>query len=77
MYGELGYLNLIRQIIKSGRKQVGRNGTTYMSIGETLRFSLENNKQTVFSLEKIYIEYTPLPILVLRSCLTLAVFVFF
>ena len=43
MYGELGYLNLIRQIIKSGRKQVGRNGTTYMSIGETLRFSLEHD----------------------------------
>ena len=53
MYGELGYLNLIRQIIKSGRKQVGRNGTTYMSIGETLRFSLENNKIPLMTTKKL------------------------
>ena len=53
MYGELGYLNLIRQIIKSGRKQVGRNGTTYMSIGETLRFSLENDKIPLMTTKKL------------------------
>ena len=53
MYGELGYLNLIRQIIKSGKKQVGRNGTTYMSIGETLRFSLENNKIPLMTTKKL------------------------
>ena len=32
MYGELGYLNLVRQIIKSGVKEVGRNGTTYTNV---------------------------------------------
>tara|TARA_B100001027_G_C16266731_1_gene332503 strand:- start:1471 stop:2355 length:885 start_codon:yes stop_codon:yes gene_type:complete len=53
MYGEFGYLNLIRQIIKSGKKQVGRNGTTYMSIGETLRFSLENNKIPLMTTKKL------------------------
>ena len=53
MYGELGYLNLIRQIMKSGRKQVGRNGTTYTSIGETLRFSLEDNKIPLMTTKKL------------------------
>ena len=53
MYGELGYLNLIRQIIKSGRKQIGRNGTTYTSIGETLRFSLEDNKIPLMTTKKL------------------------
>jgi len=53
MYGELGYLNLIRQIIKSGKKQVGRNGTTYTSIGETLRFSLEDNKIPLMTTKKL------------------------
>ena len=53
MYGELGYLNLIRQIIKSGKKQVGRNGTTYTSIGETLRFSLEENKIPLMTTKKL------------------------
>ena len=53
MYGEFGYLNLIRQIIKSGKKQVGRNGTTYMSIGETLRFSLENDKIPLMTTKKL------------------------
>jgi thymidylate synthase len=53
MYGELGYLNLIRQIMKSGRKQSGRNGTTYTSIGETLRFSLEDNKIPLMTTKKL------------------------
>ena len=53
MFGELGYLNLIRQIIKSGKKQVGRNGTTYTSIGETLRFSLEENKIPLMTTKKL------------------------
>ena len=29
MFGELGYLNLVSNIIKNGVKEVGRNGTTY------------------------------------------------
>ena len=53
MYGEFGYLNLIRQIIKSGKKQVGRNGPTYMSLGETLRFSLDNNKIPLMTTKKL------------------------
>jgi len=53
MYGELGYLNLIRQIIKSGKKQVGRNGTTFTSIGESLRFSLEDNKIPLMTTKKL------------------------
>ena len=53
MYGELGYLNLIRQIIKGGKRQVGRNGITYTSIGETLRFSLEDNKIPLMTTKKL------------------------
>ena len=44
MIGELGYLNLVRSIIKNGAKEVGRNGTTYTKVGAMLRFSLKNQK---------------------------------
>jgi thymidylate synthase len=53
MYGELGYLNLVRQIIKSGVKEVGRNGTTYTNVGAMLRFSLEDNKIPLITTKKL------------------------
>ncbi len=53
MYGELGYLNLVRQIIKSGVKEVGRNGTTYTNVGAMLRFSLEDNKIPLMTTKKL------------------------
>ena len=53
MYGELGYLNLIRQIMKSGRKQVGRNGTTYTSIGETLNFHWKTIRFPLMTTKKL------------------------
>ena len=53
MYGELGYLNLVRQIIKSGVKEVGRNGTTYTNVGAMLRFSLEDNKIPLITSKKL------------------------
>ena len=53
MYGELGYLNLVRQIIKSGVKEVGRNGTTYTNVGAMLRFSLEENKIPLITTKKL------------------------
>ena len=51
MYGELGYLNLIRQIIR-GRKQVGRNGITYKFIGE-IEIFFENNKIPLMTTKKL------------------------
>ena len=53
MYGELGYLNLVRQIIKNGTKGVGRNGTTYTTVGAMLRFSLEDNKIPLLTTKKL------------------------
>ena len=44
MFGELGYLNLVSNIIKNGVKEVGSNGTTYTKVGAMLRFSLKNKK---------------------------------
>tara|TARA_B100001093_G_C26832289_1_gene1016668 strand:+ start:1814 stop:2695 length:882 start_codon:yes stop_codon:yes gene_type:complete len=53
MIGELGYLNLISNIIRYGNKQVGRNGNTMNHIGSTLRFSLENNKIPILTTKKL------------------------
>ena len=53
MYGELGYLNLVRKIIKSGIKEVGRNGTTYTNVGAMLKFSLKDNKIPLLTTKKL------------------------
>ena len=53
MIGELGYLNLVRNIIKNGAKEVGRNGTTYTEVGAMLRFSLENQKIPLLTTKKL------------------------
>lgn len=53
MFGELGYLNLVRNIIKSGAKEVGRNGTTYTKVGAMLRFSLKNKKIPLLTTKKL------------------------
>ena len=53
MYGELGYLNLVRQIIKTGIKEVGRNGTTYTNVGAMLKFSLKDNKIPLLTTKKL------------------------
>ena len=46
MYGlaEKQYLNLIKRILKKGSIQKTRNGMTQSLIGETMRFSLKDNK---------------------------------
>ena len=41
---EYQYLNLIKRVIRNGSKETGRNGNVYSTIGESMRFSLENNK---------------------------------
>ena len=53
MIGELGYLNLVRSIIKNGAKEVGRNGTTYTKVGAMLRFSLKNQKIPLLTTKKL------------------------
>ena len=37
------YLSLIKNILKEGVREVGRNGATYTKIGAGMRFSLKNN----------------------------------
>ena len=59
MYGELGYLNLVRNIIKHGAKEVGRNGTTYTKVGAMLRFSLKNQKIPLLTNKEISLESMP------------------
>jgi len=41
---EYQYLNLIKRVVNDGSKESGRNGNVYSTIGESMRFSLENNK---------------------------------
>lgn len=53
MFGEKGYLRLVKDIIKNGAKEVGRNGTTYSTIGEMLKFDLKNNKIPLMTTKKL------------------------
>ena len=53
MFGEKGYLRLVKHIIKNGAKEVGRNGTTYSTIGEMLKFDLKNNKIPLMTTKKL------------------------
>ena len=41
---EYQYLNLIKRVVNEGSKEIGRNGTVFSTIGESMRFSLENDK---------------------------------
>lgn len=53
VFQENQYLKLIKNIIKKGAKEVGRNGTTYTQIGGMMRFSLENNKIPIMTTKKL------------------------
>ena len=53
MIGEVQYLNLIKHILKHGTKEVGRNGTTYTSIGHSMRFSLNNNEIPIMTTKRL------------------------
>lgn len=53
MLGELGYLNLVKKIINTGAKEIGRNGVTYTTIGEMLKFDLTNNKIPLMTTKKL------------------------
>ena len=52
-YGEYGYLNLIKKVIKYGEIQETRNGITRSLIGETLRFDLRDNKLPLLTTKKM------------------------
>ena len=52
-FQEIQYLNLIKNIINSGVKEVGRNGTTYSQIGGMMRFSLKDNKIPIMTTKKL------------------------
>lgn len=50
---ETQYLNIIKNIIKNGVKEKGRNGTTYSVIGGMMRFSLRNNSIPLVTTKKL------------------------
>ena len=43
MHEEHQYLNLVSDILDNGEEVTGRNGTTKVKIGATMRFSLKDN----------------------------------
>ena len=50
---EKQYLRLISKIIDNGNLQYGRNGNVYSSIGESMRFSLENNTIPLLTTKRV------------------------
>lgn len=53
MFGEKQYLAMVKHIINSGARQVGRNGSTRVSIGHMMKFSLKNNKLPLITTKKL------------------------
>lgn len=53
MHGERQYLNLIGKIIKYGIRENTRNGYTKTIIGNTMRFSLDNNEIPFVTTKKL------------------------
>jgi thymidylate synthase len=43
MYGELGYLQLLKKVIEEGEDRKTRNSTTRSIFGETLEFDITKN----------------------------------
>ena len=52
-FQEYQYLSLLKNIIKKGVKEKGRNGVTYTQIGGMMRFSLENNSIPLITTKKL------------------------
>ena len=50
---EKQYLKLIKKILDTGELQQGRNGKTYSILGESMRFSLENNTMPLLTTKKV------------------------
>jgi thymidylate synthase len=53
IYGESQYLHMIKNIMKNGIKEKGRNGITYTQIGGIMRFPLENNEIPFMTTKKL------------------------
>ena len=50
---EYQYLSLLKNIIKNGVREQGRNGITYTQIGGMMRFSLKDNKIPLMTTKKL------------------------
>jgi len=50
---EKQYLCLVKNIIRNGIKEIGRNGTTYTQIGAMMRFPLENGEMPLLTTKKM------------------------
>lgn len=51
-HAEYQYLELIEDILKNGEEVTGRNGTTKVKIGATMRFSLKDNTIPILTTKK-------------------------
>ena len=52
MHEEHQYLNLVSDILDNGEEVTGRNGTTKVKIGATMRFSLKDNRIPILTTKK-------------------------
>ena len=52
MHEEYQYLNLVSDILDNGEEVTGRNGTTKVKIGATMRFSLKDNRIPILTTKK-------------------------
>ena len=50
---EKQYLHLVKNIIRNGIKEVGRNGTTYTQIGAMMRFPLTDKQIPLLTTKKM------------------------
>jgi thymidylate synthase len=53
IFQEYQYLSLLKNIIRNGIKEKGRNGITHTQIGGMMRFSLENNSIPLMTTKKL------------------------
>lgn len=51
--GEQDYVNLVRSIISDGKRVMGRNGSTLVKIGESLRFDLRDGAMPLLTTKRV------------------------
>ena len=53
IFAEKQYLSLVHNILRSGTKEKGRNGTIYKTIGTQMRFPLNNGVLPLLTTKKL------------------------
>ena len=50
---EMQYIKLVRNVLRYGQIEKGRNGNTYSIFGSAMHFSLEDNKIPILTTKKV------------------------